>query len=443
MKMNAKLMSVALCAMALVSCTKVVAPAGEQQPIRFVTGLQLDFLTKSNGVEFEANDDFSLFAGEPINASNVRMVYNGTELVPEFPVYWGAGQTAASGFTAYYPYRNDYETEGFTFTIAEDQTNATQYYRSDLMRAVAVASPADGIVELDFNHILSKVVINVVNEVGYDIQNVKINGVCVSTDLAQAVGEPSSVYANCVSGNVFQAILVPQTCRLSIVVNTKDGAAIEFTRKDDFQLKSGKVYTATLDLGTPTSFSLNMLAWESDGQIDFNGTATGENQEGEDAPVVDPLEGVTVVDLGLSVLWATCNLGASEPQEPGDTYCWGETTPSPYWKNWSDYKWCNGTRDNFTKYCTNPVYGNVDNRTTLELSDDAAHVALGGNWRMPTYNEYRELVNNTTTAIVRYNGKVCMKVTSKKHGYEDKYIIMPQFESFVYYWTSLVSTKNS
>ena len=112
------------------------------------------------------------------------------------------------------------------------------------------------------------------------------------------------------------------------------------------------------------------------------------------------------VDLGLpsGLLWASCNLGASKPEEYGDYYAWGETaTKSKY--SWSTYKWCNGSRTTLTKYCTVSSYGTVDNITELqrgeksgETVDDAARAKLGGEWRMPTDTEWTELRTKCTWA---------------------------------------------
>ena len=109
------------------------------------------------------------------------------------------------------------------------------------------------------------------------------------------------------------------------------------------------------------------------------------------------------VDLGLSVKWATCNIGASSPEDYGDYYAWGETeTKSKY--SWNNYKWCKGSNTSITKYCTNGSYGTVDNKTTLELSDDVARVKWGGSWRMPTMAEQQELIDNCTwTWTANYN----------------------------------------
>ena len=96
------------------------------------------------------------------------------------------------------------------------------------------------------------------------------------------------------------------------------------------------------------------------------------------------------VDLGLSVKWATCNVGAENPQDYGDYFAWGETEPKDDY-DWPTYKWCNGSYNTQTKYNANSSYGTVDNRTTLEPVDDAATVNWGGSWRMPTYKEQTAL----------------------------------------------------
>ena len=133
--------------------------------------------------------------------------------------------------------------------------------------------------------------------------------------------------------------------------------------------------------------------------------------------------GHAYVDLGLSVKWATCNVGATTPEEYGDYFAWGETTPKTTY-NWSTYKYYNGTEDSMTKYCTNSEYGTVDNKTTLELTDDAAHVNWGGSWRMPTLAEQEELIdtNNCTWEWIARNGVNGYKVTSKKNG---NFIFLP------------------
>ena len=127
------------------------------------------------------------------------------------------------------------------------------------------------------------------------------------------------------------------------------------------------------------------------------------------------------VDLGLSVKWATCNIGASKPEEYGDYFAWGETEPKSIY-DWSTYKWCRGTSDTQSKYCTNSSYGTVDNKTILEAADDAARANWGGSWRMPTNAEQDELRNNCIWTWTTQNGVNGYKVTSKSNG---KSIFLP------------------
>lgn len=116
------------------------------------------------------------------------------------------------------------------------------------------------------------------------------------------------------------------------------------------------------------------------------------------------------VDLGLSVKWADMNVGADSPEEYGLYYAWGETELKAEY-NWSTYKWCNGSYDTQTKYCTSSSYGTVDNKTVLDPEDDVAHVKWGGSWRMPTKAEQDELRTQCTWTWTTQNGVYGRKVT--------------------------------
>ena len=138
----------------------------------------------------------------------------------------------------------------------------------------------------------------------------------------------------------------------------------------------------------------------------------------------DPYNGHEYVDLGLpsGLKWATCNVGAAQPEEYGDFFAWGETQPKDYY-DWSTYKWCNSSDTTLTKYCiNNSSWGTVDIKTTLDAEDDAASVCWGGAWRMPDQEEQNELRNNCTWTWITQNGVNGYKVTSKKNG---KSIFLP------------------
>ena len=118
---------------------------------------------------------------------------------------------------------------------------------------------------------------------------------------------------------------------------------------------------------------------------------------GKNGEATSPVNGHEYVDLGLpsGLKWATCNVGASSPEDYGGYYAWGEIEEKENY-SWNTYKWCNGSSTTFTKYCTNSRYGTVDNKTVLDPQDDVAHVKWGGSWRMPTEAEQDELRYNCT-----------------------------------------------
>lgn len=129
-------------------------------------------------------------------------------------------------------------------------------------------------------------------------------------------------------------------------------------------------------------------------------------------------EGVVGVQLWADgPYWATVNVGATQPQEYGLFFAWGETAgysssvTTDHIFNWENYTHCNGSSTTLTKYVSSdyPSYwggsGNLDNKLTLEAADDAATSNWGGNWRMPTQAEFQALLDNTTrTWQTNYKG---------------------------------------
>ena len=105
-------------------------------------------------------------------------------------------------------------------------------------------------------------------------------------------------------------------------------------------------------------------------------------------------EGHEYVDLGLSVKWATCNVGANSPEEFGQYFAWGETTTK------AEY-----TDENST------TFGKTMNDISGNAQYDAATANWGGNWRMPTSDELYELINNCTWTWTTQNGVNGYKVT--------------------------------
>ena len=132
------------------------------------------------------------------------------------------------------------------------------------------------------------------------------------------------------------------------------------------------------------------------------------------------------VDLGLpsGKKWAKCNLGATSEEEYGLYYQWGDIvgyTAEQVWNDkqfdWGDYKYSiDGSDTNFNKYNSN------DGKTVLDLEDDAVYATLGGNWRMPTIDDFQELIDGTTVQITSINGVYGIKLTSKNN---NNYIFFP------------------
>ena len=123
------------------------------------------------------------------------------------------------------------------------------------------------------------------------------------------------------------------------------------------------------------------------------------------------------VDLGLpsGTLWATCNIGASNPEEYGLYFAWGEIrgytrdTSDGHSFDWSNYKYCNGSYESITKYYSDgsfdDYYGHIKGRTIeLDPSDDAAYVNWGSKWRIPSIDQMEELGDKCVWKWAKRNG---------------------------------------
>ena len=186
--------------------------------------------------------------------------------------------------------------------------------------------------------------------------------------------------------------------------------------------------------------------------------------EGGDSTVSGSLNGHEYVDLGLSVNWATCNVGASNPEEYGDYFAWGETVPKKDYNPdnyvfYTEYKEslspieeeanCYVVEVNINKY--NQVIGDgaLDYKYCLDLIDDAAYNNWGSTWRMPTEEEFDELVKKCSWKWIEKERVRGYLVTSKVN---NNSIFLPAagqiqatfgYEGIGYYWTSNLSKDSS
>ena len=217
----------------------------------------------------------------------------------------------------------------------------------------------------------------------------------------------------------------------------------------------------TLTLGEDGSYSATLSSLSSSTSYNYVAVAKVDDDEfvsatGNFTTLAPPTP--TLVDLGLSVKWASFNLGASKPTEYGGYYQWAGTkdvSDTGIYLNWSNCPYHTGSSSSsgWTKYNTDSSYGVVDNKTVLETMDDAASVALGDSWRMPTDEEWSELMNtdNCSWTWTTIDGTYGYKVQSKKPGYTDNWIFLPaagcrdddnlyDVRSYGYYWSSSLHT---
>ncbi len=151
------------------------------------------------------------------------------------------------------------------------------------------------------------------------------------------------------------------------------------------------------------------------------------------------------VDLGLSVKWASCNLGAKKPEDAGNYYAFGETSPK------SDYSWSTYTicKKEDCRTSSDPIY--------LEIAGtkfDAAHINWGGTWRTPTKDQFDELMERCTWTKTTKNGVIGYEVK----GRNGNTIFLPSVSAYVgnklfeyddtdkiegCYWSSTICTSRS
>lgn len=363
-------------------------------------------------------------------------------------------------FAAYYPFSMDYYTFKRTaipvsyLEQTQDGNNTTSHLAAvDFMAAAGTKQSASGSVNMSFKHVgcllrmqftMPKAGTFTSVTIATDDGNFTTEGTVNLTDATPALSATSTDTELTLGLTNVQTTADNQTITLFMMVapDNLSSRTLTFIVRDN----AGKTYAKT-DAGKNmiASYAYNYSLTFSEG-VDVSGSYNGHEY----------------VDLMLpsGLKWATCNVGAASPEDYGDYFAWGETEPyyteghardklCSDWKtgktgyNWESYKWCiDGSYYGLTKYNASYFYGTtIDNKTVLEPADDAASANWGGSWRMPTYSEFRELVENCTLTEI-YNG---WKLT----GINGNWIILPnagyrEDRIFYYsdgdYWTSTVDT---
>lgn len=211
----------------------------------------------------------------------------------------------------------------------------------------------------------------------------------------------------------------------TITVGSADGTAIPATCEVTVYTERGDVncdgyvnisdVTSLIDYllsGNQDGIKIDNADTYHDGKVNISDVTTLidyllSGRWSNDEPVI-PGDNHEYVDLGLpsGTLWATMNIGANSPEEHGDYFAWGETAPKEVY-DWSTYKWCNGTNNTLTKYCTQSDYGYngfTDGKTELDFEDDAAYVNWGILWRMPSLEQLQELLEECDWQWTQRNG---------------------------------------
>lgn len=288
--------------------------------------------------------------------------------------------------------------------VHPDQTTDANYKASDLMYAFitnqAIQSEP---VKLVFKHAMAKICVNVTAGDGVgSITSVSIPNVKYIGYACPATGECGvrEGYSGAIAmSNNGAAVIPAQTINGAFLIIETDKGKVVY-EVDNKTFEAGHVYTLNITV------NLNAIG----GIIHIDGWTDDEPMTVSPKAMMNVPTGLEAVDLGLSVLWANMNVGAKSENERGTLFAWGETSGKTYY-GWGNYAWCMGSFDTLTKYCYNwkrPEDPNTkydywfdwtgteavpDNKMELDPGDDAAHVNWGGKWRMPTYTEIHELLN--------------------------------------------------
>lgn len=360
---------------------------------------------------------------------------------------------------AYYPHNVNINrivlSDGWTI----DATKQVDYLASSSYVTATETSPT---VKLNMRHLLSRIHITVKkaadNTTDYYYKEAWLNNaycygrysftkstMTVEKTTTTLYGYTTNNNSSLQDGKTveFDFMVLPTTTNYVMNLELPNSSPVLKTALPSRKYVAGEQYNITLTinhLGQLTAGEWTIVPWETSTQGSLNvwkDDKTGEEDTPTPKPTEGEIDGHAYVDLGLpsGTLWATCNVGASKPEEFGSRFAWGETeTKQEY--SYENYKWGNGTYKSMTKYCINSEYGTIDNKTTLELSDDAAYIHWGGKWRMPIHEEMVELAANCSAEFTEVNNAKVYKLT----GPNGKFLYLPADVTYsdcaTSYWTT-------
>ena len=272
-----------MAALAFAACQKPVGP--EPTPGK----VEIDpVITKATEVNFETGDQIGLTINK-VNApekyaDNAQMTFNGTVFTGE--LMWYNDANSEADVYAYYPY--DAEGTPSTYEAVADQTAGTG--SADFMAAAkSGVLPSSNAITMVFKHLMTKIVVNIENQSGAEVETVEITGTPASAavNVAELTVTPAeetvAVKAyEATAGTVWQAIIVPGTVKMELVVSLSNGKKM-VQPLTQMELKSGAQYTVNAriladDMAVTASGEIEN--WTDGGEIEFEGEGTTE-----DAPV--------------------------------------------------------------------------------------------------------------------------------------------------------------
>lgn len=427
-------------------------PAAESGRISFTNQVEDltrgdNTLTTTNLANFDVwghNDNGVVFSGTRVEKQGDLWLSAEEKMWEQQQVYHFHAFAPAGAVDNIGEYPNAERTNGLgNFAYSNDGDKDLIYAYSTRIQGSLLKINADP-VQLTFEHFLSRVQFtfkNNLSEGNITITDVQITDVaksaelnCADADMANWMwnvtatgaynfGNTSAITqgASAATENV-QFLFPAATQNYNITFNLayeSEAAEARTATIADVNLVMGKAYNINVtiedkDIATEDYnikfFVAEVKDWGSNIELNATLNENPGNQGNPDTPGME--NGHEYVDLGLSVKWATCNVGAITPEEYGDYFAWGETEPKTDY-GWETYKY--GTASNqLTKYCNYSSYGKdgfTDSKTVLDPEDDAAAVNWGGAWRMPRYEEMDELIDNCTWTWTTQNGVNGRKVT--------------------------------
>lgn len=329
---------------ALSGCTAIREDSTADGPVelRFRASVGT-FQVKATDTAFEVGDAVGLFADAPVNARNVRMDWDGANLVPEERLFWMPGQERTTFFTAYYPYNADVTGTWARFCVNADQSTHELYTASDLMAAHSAQTSPDGLVSLEFYHALSKIVIYLENGIeGAEIADVYLSNVfgryecdlanCGPEFYGNVIDKPGTIKAGKVvtaeGATAWTLIIPPQSVSPNLIVTTTDGRQYTGWPGSDIWFGPNTRYSvqAVLDgESVLTDFTAEVTEWTDNNDIAFPGYNSGVTTVSD---VINGPEGEVYTVTGRVVNIVNSTYGNYYiSDDTGELYIYGTKTP--------------------------------------------------------------------------------------------------------------------